>query len=131
MGFSYHGFEGFTWYPVNLIIYFEYKKNKSSYFLDIESILYFTVYGHVIEIICEDGIISYYGKLADIVSLYPDFVYCNRSYVVNKNKIKKVNSSTLLLVDNTEIPLSRTYKRVIKKLLKGLGQNTKFYNFST
>ncbi len=51
------------------------------------------------------------GKLSKMQDeLPPNFIRCHRSYIVNSNFIKQVNASNLVLLDNTQIPLSRSYK---------------------
>ncbi len=44
------------------------------------------------------------------------FVRCHRSYIVNKKKIRKVSlsQSTIFLSDGLDIPLSRSYKPILK-----------------
>ena len=51
------------------------------------------------------------NKLKEILEkLPPNFVKIHRSYIINKNFISSVNSSTVVLKDNIYIPLSRTFK---------------------
>ena len=51
------------------------------------------------------------GKLSKISQeLPPNFIRCHRSYIVNSNFIKQTNSNSLLLINNEEIPISRSYK---------------------
>ncbi len=47
--------------------------------------------------------------------LPPNFVKVHRSYIVNKNYIKVINSNSLLLQSNVEIPVSRTFKKILKE----------------
>ena len=42
--------------------------------------------------------------------LPPNFVQCHRSYVVNANFIKQKNSTSLLMINQESIPLSRSFK---------------------
>jgi LytTr DNA-binding domain len=51
------------------------------------------------------------GKLSEITLELPaNFIKCHRSFIVNKNEIKKIQSTTILMNDNTEIPISRGFK---------------------
>ena len=51
------------------------------------------------------------GKLSQIkAELPPNFIQCHRSYIVNSNFIKQINSNYILLINKEEIPLSRSYK---------------------
>lgn len=56
------------------------------------------------------------GNLKDIqAELPPNFVRNHRSYIVNVNFIKKVNSNHIELMFNIQIPLSKSYKDNFKK----------------
>lgn len=48
------------------------------------------------------------------------FIRCHRSFLVNRSKIDKilVSKNQLFLTDGYEIPVSRTYKSVLRKLKK-------------
>lgn len=62
---------------------------------------------------------SFYDTLDHIESLVGDgFVRCHRSYIVAKSRIKKVmlSQNTILLDEDFSIPLSRSYKSVLKEL---------------
>ncbi|MEP3211147.1 MAG: LytTR family DNA-binding domain-containing protein [Maribacter sp.] len=51
------------------------------------------------------------GKLKQIrEELPPNFIQCHRSYIVNANFIKQINREELILINNTSIPLSRSYR---------------------
>lgn len=51
------------------------------------------------------------------------FLRCHRSYLVNRNKISKVylSQNILILEDGEEIPLSRSYKPLLKQFMVGQG----------
>jgi len=51
------------------------------------------------------------GKLSDIIDELPsNFVKCHRSYIINKNHIKQIQSKLIIMNDNSEIPISRGFK---------------------
>jgi len=51
------------------------------------------------------------GKLSKLrEELPPNFIQCQRSYIVNANFIKRVNNDSITLIDKTQIPLSRSYR---------------------
>ncbi|MDT7829121.1 LytTR family DNA-binding domain-containing protein [Pricia sp. S334] len=51
------------------------------------------------------------GKLKKIrEELPPNFIQCHRSYIVNRNFVKRINNKSLTLLDKSEIPLSRSYR---------------------
>lgn len=57
--------------------------------------------------------------------LGPDFIRCHRSFLVNKAKIEKVylSQNRLILQDDFEIPLSRSYKPGLKEYLSQGSRN--------
>lgn len=51
------------------------------------------------------------GKLSDIIEELPaNFVKCHRSYIINKNYIKQLQSKFITMADHSEIPVSRNFK---------------------
>lgn len=83
--------------------------NKSKVYLD--KLKYIKSDGNYLEFITDDKTIIDRNKLKDILDdLPPNFVRVHRSYVINKNFIDALNSTTLYLTPNIEIPLSRTFK---------------------
>lgn len=55
------------------------------------------------------------GKISQIKEeLPPNFIQCHRSYIVNTNFIKQYNKDSLVLIDKTNIPVSRSYKDRLK-----------------
>ncbi|WP_298901182.1 LytTR family transcriptional regulator DNA-binding domain-containing protein [uncultured Psychroserpens sp.] len=83
--------------------------NKSKIYLD--KLKYIKSDGNYLEFVTDDKTIIDRNKLKDILNaLPPNFVRVHRSYVINKNFIDALNSKSLFLKSNIEIPLSRTYK---------------------
>ena len=59
-----------------------------------------------------------YGKLVDFQRELPGrFVRCHQSFLVNLDYIGHMGSSTLALVDGTEIPVSRRHRTELKDAL--------------
>ena len=55
------------------------------------------------------------GKLSQIKEeLPPNFIQSHRSYIINSNFIKQINNNHIILLDKTEIPLSRSHKNNFK-----------------
>jgi DNA-binding LytR/AlgR family response regulator len=55
------------------------------------------------------------GKLNQIKEeLPPNFIQSHRSYIINSNYIKQINNNHIILLDKTEIPLSRSHKNNFK-----------------
>lgn len=64
---------------------------------------------------------SFYNTMDKLKEELPEnFIRCHRSFIVNRNKIRKVmlSQNLILLSDDFDVPLSRSYKAE----LKGLGK---------
>jgi len=78
----------------------------------IADLMYIKSDDHYLNVFLSDGKNHFVrGKLNAITEeLPPNFIRCHRSYIVNSNFIKQVNSDIIILIDKTQIPLSRSYK---------------------
>lgn len=78
----------------------------------IANLMYIKSEDHYLKIFTSDGKNRFVrGKLSQIKEeLPPNFIQCHRSYIVNRNFIKQFNKNSLLLLDKTSIPVSRSYK---------------------
>lgn len=94
--------EGKCYIPVGQIDYFEAKEKKI--FVRTKS--------------CEYG---FYDALEALENRLPiGFVRCHRSYIVNMKRARSLNLSRhiILMVDDVEVPFSRSYRKAIKEYLK-------------
>ncbi|MDT0557989.1 LytTR family transcriptional regulator DNA-binding domain-containing protein [Ichthyenterobacterium sp. W332] len=83
--------------------------NKTKVYLD--NLKFIKSDGNYLEFVTDEKTVIDRNKLKVILEeLPPNFVRVHRSYVVNKNFIDSLNSTTLFLQSNIEIPLSRTFK---------------------
>ena len=82
------------------------------------SILYFEARAKKIYVCTADSEYGFYDTMEQLEKRLSDtFLRCHRSYIVNRQYIKKVMISRgiIMLQDNIEIPLSRSYKGVLKE----------------
>ena len=79
----------------------------------VSSLMYIKSEDHYLNIFLNEGKNHFVrGKLNQIKEeLPPNFIQCHRSYIVNSNFIKQINSTTITLINNERIPLSRSYKK--------------------
>lgn len=79
-------------------------------------ILYLESDRHYVNIYTNDGAVySVQGKLSDYESSLSDmFVKCHKSFVVNMNHIKKIDSDGIRLLNNKPIPVSRSFSGQVK-----------------
>lgn len=85
-------------------------KNKTKVYLD--KLIYIRAEDHYLYIVSSDVKSNFVrGTLAQIAAqLPPNFVKCHRSYIVNTNYIKSMNSKAIQLSTNEEILISRNFK---------------------
>ncbi|MBO6605328.1 LytTR family transcriptional regulator [Psychroserpens sp.] len=83
--------------------------NKSKVYL--ENLKFIKSDGNYLEFVTDEKTIIDRNKLKDILEeLPPNFVKVHRSYIINKNFISAVNSASVTLQENIQIPLSRIFK---------------------
>ena len=87
--------------------------NKQKIYLD--EIKYIKSERNYVEYYCNDKKMLDRNLLKNVLEqLPPNFIKTHRSYIVNKNHIKVINSNSLVLSPNIVIPISRTFKNNIK-----------------
>lgn len=94
--------EGVTKIPYSKIFYFESSRKKI--FVRLKSEEY-----------------SYYCTLDQLEGKLPgEFIRCHRSFIVNKERIVRYSASESLVTldDSTKIPVSRSYRNLIRDLVK-------------
>ncbi len=79
--------------------------------LDESEIMYLESNKHYVSIYADDGkVYTVQGKLSDYEEMLSgQFVKCHKSFVVNMEKIRKIDSEGIHLKYNTLIPISRPY----------------------
>ena len=82
------------------------------------SILYLESNGHKVLIHAESGPQPYtvYDRLVSFLHRLPsNFKQCHKSYIINMEKIKKIEKNTLYLIDDTVIQISKAYATKLKR----------------
>ncbi|MCR1951302.1 LytTR family DNA-binding domain-containing protein [Clostridium sp. DSM 100503] len=82
------------------------KKKKLK--ININEIKYFIMFSHYIDVVTLNQTIKWKKKISELEEELKDkrFVRCHRSYIVNMDYVKIVKKSSLVLEDNTVIPIS-------------------------
>ncbi|MEZ4855357.1 MAG: LytTR family transcriptional regulator [Gelidibacter sp.] len=84
--------------------------NKSKVYL--KELKYIKSDGNYLEFYTQDKKLTDRNKLKTVLNeLPPNFIQIHRSYIINKNYISSINSTSLLVDYNIEIPISRTFKK--------------------
>lgn len=100
---------------------FVYEEDKEQKRVPYSHILYFEARNRRVYFRLQNKEIGFYGSLDALDETLPEyFKRCHRSYIVNTSFISKVwySKNSILLKNDEEIPLSRSYKTVIKEVVK-------------
>jgi DNA-binding LytR/AlgR family response regulator len=82
-------------------------------------ILFFESRDKKIFLYTEDQEIGFYGTLDELEDKLPDsFLRCHRSYILSRSKIRCLvpGKNSIQLEDDTLIPVSRSYRNIMKEL---------------
>lgn len=95
--------------------------------IQYKNIMYFEATNKMLSVRLDSVEYIIYGSLEKLEKTLPDsFIRCHRGFIVNHNYISKVRFSENYLVLNSgiQIPLSRTYKQAIRRIINN-GQDEK------
>lgn len=95
----------------------EQEREKKSLFIKYKGIMYSILFddisyleseGHMITIHTKTGKRNCYDRLEKLCERLPEcFIQCHKSYVVNMNKIQKIEKRLMMMNDHIEIPISK------------------------
>lgn len=98
-----------------LIIQFRGQKQK----LQFSAILYMESSGRKMFLYTNSGVFEAYMTVAEALEKLPSqFIQCHRSYIVNTDRIERYSVEGLLLTGGALVPISRSYQKKIKDLLR-------------
>lgn len=104
--------------------FFSFEDEKEPRRIPYSHILYFEARNRRVYIRLQNKEYGIYGALDALESMLPaQFKRCHRSYIINTSYISKVwySKNIILMKNDEEMPLSRSYKTVIKEVVKGEG----------
>lgn len=97
---------------------FDYKKNYDIIKVKIKDILYFEKDGRRTKIVTRTGEDYFYESIQNIQSrLSNNFIMPQSSFLVNFNKISRLQKDNLILIDGTEIFISRRNLSNVRSML--------------
>jgi DNA-binding LytR/AlgR family response regulator len=98
---------------------FRYTFNKVSYSVPYGKIVYFASKNKTVFIYRQDGeVLSYYGKLRDILDDLPSqFVCIGKSYVINIKYLSAWKSDSVVLEDGTILGIAQSRRADFKKAI--------------
>lgn len=86
----------------------------------LRDIYYFEVKGRIVNVVYSDGIFEFYSSLSKLEEQLStrNFIRIHRSYLVSKNYVVKAYYNSVILKDNTKLPVGRAYKNVVNKMIE-------------
>ena len=97
---------------------FDYKKSAAVIRVAIKDILYFEAKNKQIFIRKSKGGDLFYDRLEEVKKRLPStFVQIHRSFLVNFDKVKQVGRTSLLLVNDEELPIGQTNLAQVRKMI--------------
>ena len=91
----------------------KYKSSVRS--IRFDAIFYLESAGHLITIHTEEGHQNCYDRLDKMMERLPEsFLQCHKSYVVNMDKIQRIERNRIVMADSQEVPISKARYRETK-----------------
>lgn len=104
-----------------LLLVFSKKQTDT---ISCDSIFCLESSAHTIHIYTESGTISIYGKLSSLAGQLPSsFLQCHKSYIVNMDKIRRIEKRQITLQNNKGIPISKSFQSKVKSTYFSYMQN--------
>lgn len=93
-----------------------FKEKGEEIRVDISDIIYFEAQNHRIHLACANATHSFYGRIGEIEQRLSGlgFVRCQKGYLVNAVRIRRIGKSQILLDNGRTIPVSSNYLRRTK-----------------
>lgn len=86
--------------------------------IKIKDIYYFEVTGRIVVVVYSGGRFEFYSTLSKLEEQLSsrNFIRIHKSFLVSKNYIIKTYYDSVILKDNTKLPVGRTYKNIVNKI---------------
>lgn len=100
--------------------HFSFKKGSEILRVPLDNIIYFESDNREVIIHLVDRSDNFYEKLLNIEKNLKDkgFYRIHKSFVINSKYITKINKDLVVLNDEVDIPISRTYREIVNVLLE-------------
>lgn len=109
---------------------FVYKNQGNSYKIMYKDILYFQSDGRKINVIMENGVESFYGKLSEIEQICPDglFLRIHKSYLINIHHAKEITYKWIKMINGDVLDISKANRVDIRRKVMEIMLNENRYN---
>lgn len=84
--------------------------------IPVSSIRYLESVGRKVRVHCQDEVVECYAMLSTLADRLPgSFLSCHKSFLVNLDYVKRMESNQFVLMGNEEIPISQARKAEAKR----------------
>lgn len=93
-----------------------FKEKGEDIRVDLSDIIYFEAQNHKLSLICSNSTHHFYGRIGEVERRLSEkgFVRCQKGYLVNAVRIRRIGKSLILLDNGKTIPVSSNYLRQTK-----------------
>lgn len=87
-------------------------------YIDPKDIVYIEMFDHLADVKTSDGrILKWHSSLNRIIKQLPkNFLRCNKSCIINLDRITKISSSYIIIENTTKFSIGRSYKGQLLKI---------------
>lgn len=98
--------------------FFEYKIGHTTYRIPVKDIIYFESQGRKINIVTQNGIMTFYGKLDAVEKQLTNlnFIRIHKSYLVKYEYITKFEYTQVTMYNNVILPISQSNRKRVRQL---------------
>ena len=96
---------------------FSYKTGKVENRIPFKDIMYFSSETKKIIVHTRNEKDSFYGKLSELNLPDTEFIQIHKSFIVNKQYVKRFKFDSVLLSNEEELPISRAYRKIVRENL--------------
>jgi len=94
------------------------KANRRNYNIPLKELIIIESRGDYVQLYTKSETITTKERISTLETNLPNqFIRTHRAFIINKNKIQSFNK-TMVNINNREIPISRTYKKSVLKLIE-------------
>ncbi len=93
-----------------------FKEKGEEIRVDLSEIIYFEAQNHKLSLICSNATHNFYGRIGEVERHLSEkgFVRCQKGYLVNAVRIRRIGKSQILLDNGKTIPVSSNYLKQTK-----------------
>lgn len=96
---------------------FSYKTGKVENRIPYKDIMYFSSETKKINIHTRSRKDTFYGKLSELNLPSTEFIQIHKSFIINKQYVKRFKFDCVLLSNDEELPISRAYRKIVRENL--------------